>query len=88
MPSQAGITEAEGAREGVESDLGGASCYYTFHPLPRTGAAEGERSFAGAQDDKEWDALDDKEWDAQDDRGTFRMTKGEPGWAGLRVSQW
>ena len=28
----------EGAREGVESDLGGASCYYTFHPLPRTGA--------------------------------------------------
>ena len=46
------MTEAEGAREGVESDLGGASCYYTFHPLPRTGAAEGERSFADAQDDK------------------------------------
>ena len=39
MPGQAGTTEAEGAREGVESDLGGASCYYTFHPLPRTGAA-------------------------------------------------
>ena len=29
----------EGAWEGVESDLGGASCYYTFHPLPRTGAS-------------------------------------------------
>ncbi len=27
------------SREGVESDLGGASCYYTFHPLPRTGAS-------------------------------------------------
>ena len=80
MPGQAGTTEAEGAREGVESDLGGASCYYTFHPLPRTGAAEGERSFADAQDDKEWDA--------QDDGGTFRMTKGEPGWAGLRFNRW
>ena len=34
-------TGAGGAREGVESDLGGASCYYTFHPLPRTGASEG-----------------------------------------------
>ncbi len=38
---------AEGAREGVERDSGGASCYYTFHPLPRTGASVWVRKMPG-----------------------------------------